>query len=201
MSSSYVVLCLSHDPAVVAADRDWNRPGPAEEAVAAGIEGHENCDLMITRHSGALVELGCPASSIQPRPVGHAGRCIHRGTKWADIAWIRLLLVAQREAAGTAVRVRADAAGVRCWTPTRLERLRVELGAPDQQPAVEPSTAGEAANPEPPAFTLRTNAGACRYLASQIADLAFGDPTTGDLSAAIEGIRVSLLNLAEQLDP
>ena len=133
MSSSYRILCLSHDPAVVAADGDasgdWNRPEPAESAITAGIDGHEHCDLMITRYSGALVELGCPQS--HPKRDGQAGKCLHRSTQWASIAWIRLLLVAQREPAGTVVRGMADVAGVRCWTPTRMERLRAELGIED----------------------------------------------------------------------
>lgn len=131
MSSTYRVLCLSHDPAVVAADPDWHRPEPAETAVTLGIEGHRHCDLMIARYSGSLTELGCPQSWAKRN--GQAGGCCHRETQWVAVDWIRLLLVAQREPAGTTVREVAGAAGVRCWTPARLERLRAELGIEEQQ--------------------------------------------------------------------
>lgn len=129
MSSTYRVLCLSHDPAVIAADGDWNRREMAEAAIAEGIEDHGNCDLMIGRYSYPLVSLGCPSSA--PKRDGHAGRCCHRDTLWIDSAWLRLLLVAQREAMQGVIRVAADAAGSRCWTPARLERLRNELNLPE----------------------------------------------------------------------
>ena len=51
MSSSYAVLCLSHDPAVIAADSEWNRPEQAEQAIRDGIASHEHCDLLIGRYS------------------------------------------------------------------------------------------------------------------------------------------------------
>ena len=56
MSSTYRVLCLSHDPAIVAAD-DYQRPETAEAAITEGIAEHAGCDLVIGRYSYPLVEL------------------------------------------------------------------------------------------------------------------------------------------------
>jgi hypothetical protein len=124
MSSTYRVLCLSHDPAMVAADGDWNRASMAEEAIAAGVEGHETCDLLIGRYSYPLVEVGCPATKDGPGSY----RCIHGGTQWADVDWLRLLAIAQREPADTDLGRAAEEAGRRCWSPERLRRLGPDLG-------------------------------------------------------------------------
>jgi hypothetical protein len=128
MSSTYRVLCLSHDPAMVAADGDWNRASMAEEAIAAGVEGHEQCDLLIGRYSYPLVEVGCPATKDNPGP----HRCIHGGTQWADVDWLRLLAIAQREPSDTELGRAAEEAGRRCWSPERLRRLGPELGVGPQ---------------------------------------------------------------------
>jgi hypothetical protein len=128
MSSTYRVLCLSHDPAMVAADGDWNRASMAEEVIAAGVEGHEQCDLLIGRYSYPLVEVGCPAS--KDRRFKHP--CVHGGTQWVDVAWLALLAVAQqdpsRAEAPSALRVVAREAGARCWSPERVRRLGPALG-------------------------------------------------------------------------
>jgi hypothetical protein len=75
VSSTYRVLCLSHDPAIVAAD-DFQRPEQAEEAIRDGMtNGHEHCDLMIGRYSYPLVDgdgagenLGFLAMTDMPEP-------------------------------------------------------------------------------------------------------------------------------------
>lgn len=123
MSSTYRVLCLSHDPATIAADGDWNRAHMAEEAITAGIEGHEQCDLLIGRYSYPLVEVGCPASKDRrgKQP------CIHGSTHWVDVVWLRLLAVALREPTSTDLRHAADEAARNCWTPERVRRLGPEL--------------------------------------------------------------------------
>lgn len=132
MSSTYRVLCLSHDPAVIAADGEmiWYDPEQAETAIAAGIEGHEQCDLAIGRYSYPLFELGCPPSR-EPRQ--HQHHCDpHPRTQWFEIEWLRLLALARREPAGSALAAAADARGMRCWPAQRLERLRAELSLPEQ---------------------------------------------------------------------
>lgn len=123
MSSTYSVLCLSHDPAITVHDPGYNRPEQAEAAIRDGVNGHEHCDLMIGRYSYPLVELGCPASRDQPVKL----RCTHGGTSWTDSEWLRLLAAAYQStdpAMGEAIK--AGYHGCLPWE--RLRRLRVELG-------------------------------------------------------------------------
>ena len=51
MSSTYYVLCLSHDPAITVNDSGYSSPEAAEEAIRDRASGHEACDLMIGRYS------------------------------------------------------------------------------------------------------------------------------------------------------
>jgi hypothetical protein len=152
VSSTYSVLCLSHDPAITAA-YDCGSPEKAAQAIAEGIDGHEHCDLLIGRFSYPLVEAGCPASREQPASL----RCIHHGTAWADADVLRLLYAAYRSP-DDAVKAAAKAPEFRCWPPERLSRLRGELGivvseAVDagEQPPVEDAEAVACAAYVPPA--------------------------------------------------
>lgn len=130
MSSSYRILCLSHDPAVVAADNwesgnGWQSGNGGLEAVVEAVTHrtgvpalveHLNCDLLVGRYSYSLVEVGCPPT---------AGR--HRDVQWVDVGWLRLL-ARYLERHPDELR---DYLGFpfQCWTPERLHRLRDELGA------------------------------------------------------------------------
>lgn len=117
MSSAYRVLCLSHDPAIVASDPGYHRREQAEEAIRVGVEEHRDCDLLIGRFSYPLVEVGCP-----PRP-----SCHHGGTEWVDSDWLRLLAAAY-QSQDEAVRAATRQSEFRCWSWERLRRLRDELG-------------------------------------------------------------------------
>lgn len=135
MSSTYPILCLSHDPAIIAHDPGWNRPEQAEEAIRAGVQGHEDCDLMIGRYSYPLVELGCPAT------------CKYHGhTEWTDREWL-ILLAAAYQSDDPAVRQAAKDGHHHCLSWDRLRRLRVELGItvaepePDEKPTSDDSSA------------------------------------------------------------
>lgn len=121
MSSSYYILCLSHDPAIQLAD--YNRPELAVEAVAAGVDGHPHCDLAIGRYSYPLVEVGCPASRDQPAKL----RCCHSGPKWVDTDWLRLL-AAGYQTTDPLVEATVKRVSALCWPWRRLQRLHVELG-------------------------------------------------------------------------
>jgi hypothetical protein len=123
VSSIYRVVCLSHDPAIEASEHQ--RPEHAEQAIAADIDGHHGCDLMIGRYSYPLVELGCPPSAATR---GHPGSsCCHGTTQWIDADWLRLLAAVQQDPAGRASQL-AGSGNFRCWTVKRLQRLRLELG-------------------------------------------------------------------------
>jgi hypothetical protein len=124
VSSTYRVLCLSHDPAIIAADGDWRRPDAAEQAIANGIDGHDGCDLMIGRYSYPLVAVGCPPSAPNRHP---GSSCCHSGTMWIDSDWVRLLAAVQQGPDGHASRI-AGSGHFQCWTSSRLRRLRLELG-------------------------------------------------------------------------
>jgi hypothetical protein len=123
VSSNYRVLCLSHDPAIIAKDSDFNRPEQAEAAIRDGVDGHEHCDLAIGRYSYPLVELGCPATRDQPAKL----RCTHANTEWTEKGWL-LLLAAAYQSEDPAVRQAALDGRHHCLPWERMQRLRVELG-------------------------------------------------------------------------
>lgn len=126
MSSTYKVLCLSHDPAITA-DDGYHSAAEAERAIQNGVEGHETCDLMIGAYSYPLVNLGCPGLRPDGRrlPAGCTG--YHKAAKWVDVAWIRILAHAQQQPAGSELRTLSGANEVRCFSPERLRRLYGEL--------------------------------------------------------------------------
>jgi hypothetical protein len=127
VSSNYRILCLSHDPAIVT-EVEWsggtNNPAAAERAaadVAAGLPGHETCDVLLGQWSGGLCAVACI------KPYDSAGnRCYHSRAAWVDALWLRLLALAHAAPEGSPERELAKRAP-RCWTPDRLRRLRVEL--------------------------------------------------------------------------
>lgn len=121
MSSTYRILCLSHDPAIES-DRDYSSPGEAADAIAFRLEGHPDCDLAVGRYSLPLIEVGCP-----PRRHRSAGpNCLHSETEWVDVGVLRLLAVALRSTDPDA-RQAAEDARLRCWPLERLRRLRRDL--------------------------------------------------------------------------
>lgn len=122
MSSTYGILCLSHDPAIDTGHQ-CHTPDEAAQRIAGGIEGHAACDLLIGRYSYPLVEVGCPASKTQPAQL----RCGHSSTVWVDAEWLRLL-AACRTSSDPAVRDAAEHLRQMCWSPERVDRLRAELG-------------------------------------------------------------------------
>ena len=134
MSSTYRILCLSHDPAIVIEYPEFssgsNGRELAEAAVLRGIEGHEGCDLLIGRYSYPLVEVGCPDRSRE-----HVGGYHPHDTKWVDASWLKLLYLAQRAPEGCPERQLAERAPMPgCWTPEHLHRLRNELALPEGTP-------------------------------------------------------------------
>mgnify|MGYP001600286168 CR=1 FL=1 len=137
MSSTYSVLCLSHDPAIIVHDPGYNRPEQAEAAIATGITGHPHCDLMIGRYSYPLVELGCPDSRHQPPLVPTGRGCYHSGTQWTDTEWL-LLLAAAYQSSDPDVRKAATDGRHGCLPWERLRRLRDELGITVHQPSTTP---------------------------------------------------------------
>lgn len=121
MSSTYRILCLSHDPATEAGE--YSTPEAAEAAIAEGLPGHPDCHLMIGRYSYPLVELGCPPSRHQPAKL----RCVHGNTKWVDSDWLRLLAAAYRSS-DPAVQQASRVGRHLCLSSDLLSRLRLELG-------------------------------------------------------------------------
>lgn len=128
MSSLYRILCLSHDPAIEASNREYRSTELAEQAIREGIDGHEKCDLMIGRYSYPLVELGCPGNVPGDRQPGVRSCFHHRDTRWISVEWIRLLACAQRQPEGSLLRSATVDVHFACFPPERLHRLRFELG-------------------------------------------------------------------------
>lgn len=135
MSSTYRLICLNHDPALVIYDHDeWNDPEPAIAAatsrmyLAEHFPAHVDCDLMVGRFSYPLIELCCPSGDHHG---GHHGR-----PEWMRREWLRLLYAAFLSPDATVGRW-SDPLGD-CWSRTRLHRLRAELfgdGEVPQPPA------------------------------------------------------------------
>ncbi|MET7475101.1 hypothetical protein ABZT17_12170 [Streptomyces sp. NPDC005648] len=126
MSSTFYLVCLSHDPALDA--REYTSAEAAEAAVREGTSGHPNCDLMIVRSSGAPVEVGCPGHGFadDARPPAHWCRLRHAHTEWVDVGWLHVLVHARlADALPENVARHHD---LSCWTEQRLWRLRNELG-------------------------------------------------------------------------
>lgn len=134
MSSTYYLLCLSHDPAITITD--YQRPEQAEAAIRDRPSGHEQCDLMIGRYSYPLVALGCPASRDQAVKLG----CTHGSTMWTDSKWLSLLAAAY-QSSDPDVRKALEEGRHWCLPWERLRRLRVELGI---TVAEEAANAGDA---------------------------------------------------------
>lgn len=118
MSSTYRLLCLSHDPAIWL-DQEWHSgSGGREVSLAAALDPpaeHAGCDLVIGSYSYPLVEVCCPG-----RRLG----CRHRDPSWVDARWLRLLHAARRVPDLTDECRRAETS---CWPADRLARLRLEL--------------------------------------------------------------------------
>jgi hypothetical protein len=126
VSSTYIVLCLAHDPALVVASGIHTADAVLAD-LAAGIAGHETCDLLIGRVSGALVELGCPPTHMQHpdnKPCHD-----HADTHWTHVDVLRLLATAHRSH-DPRVTTTAAAPTFRHWPNLRLNRLRLELDLP-----------------------------------------------------------------------
>jgi hypothetical protein len=122
VSSTYRILCLSHDPATTTGD-EYRTPDAAERDIAKGLDDHPNCVLMIGRYSYPLVELGCPPSRDQRTKLG----CTHGGTQWTDKGWL-LLLAAAYQSDDPAVKQAVTNGRHWCLPQERLNRLRFELG-------------------------------------------------------------------------
>lgn len=136
MSSTYYILCLSHDPAITVNDPGYNSAAEAEAAVRDRPEGtaHSHCDLMIGRYSYPLVELGCPRSADQPDALRPGTlRCYHGGTQWVAKEWL-LLAAAAYQSDDPAIREAVERGGHSCVSWERLRRLRVELGITVKEP-------------------------------------------------------------------
>lgn len=143
MSSTYRVLCLSHEPALIL-EPEWSGGTGGTAMVAAeqaaanpseenGLGAHTECDLLIGRYSYPLLEVGCPASNghqSTPRGRTPAHYPYHpRGAEWVRIEWLRVLWLAMQVAKDSTdpydLAVVGKVPG--CWTATRLERLAPEF--------------------------------------------------------------------------
>lgn len=119
MSSTYRILCIGHDPALVLDDRSWNDHAQAVQAIAAGVSAHPSCRLLVGRWSAALIEVGCPrmAGAVHR----HSGVYHPHDTEWVDAGWLRLMALSTPEAVGA-----AQVPG--CWDRDIARRLARILG-------------------------------------------------------------------------
>jgi hypothetical protein len=139
VSSVYRVLCLSHDPATAITEVEYSRPEPAAADIASGIDGHQDCDLLIGRYSYPLVEVGCPPTS-GPERAGRRRCYAHSVTEWVDVAWLRIL-AAVHQSGTEDMRNLAGETRLAHWSWERLRRLRGELNIDVSEPADQPGEA------------------------------------------------------------
>ena len=125
MSSSYHILCVSHDPGIYAIEDV--RKERLEHFLTSSLEDHQHCDLLVLRRSGGLVEVGCPGTLIKDR--NSDSKCLHNEIKWERVEWLRLLRYTQMISP-----VEDPYLGklrghyeMRCWNHIRIHRLRLEL--------------------------------------------------------------------------
>lgn len=127
MSSTYRILCLSHDPAIIAVD-DFQRPEAAEAAITAGVTDHTSCDLVIGRYSYPLIELGCPAAQGRPKRLRPGVvTCYHGSTEWIDRDWMWILAAAYQSPDPDMRAAIEKGHRQQCLPWERLRRLRAEL--------------------------------------------------------------------------
>jgi hypothetical protein len=137
MSSSYRILCLSHDPAIVIEGLEWSNCQDMEAAIARvgsdELEHHRGCDLVGGRYSAPLIEVYCPPAR-GPDTVYYEHALAtgihhprHNDGRWIDVSWLRLLAsvyIANSPPLVTQAAAKVD----RCWSKPRVVRLRWELG-------------------------------------------------------------------------
>lgn len=118
MSSSYYVLCMSHDPAIHITE--LGRDTDMREALVMGIGDHQKCDTVVMRVSGAPVEFGCPGMQSTRCPYGH------RDVEWIDANVLRLLYYTKDDTREEVQKL-FNRHPLSCWTKERLQHLRYEL--------------------------------------------------------------------------
>lgn len=135
MSSTYGLLCLSHDPAVEAGPQsECGQPEPMLAAAGGrgewAIAAHEHCDLMVARYSYPLVAVACVGKAFSSTGPG----CYHSEPRWMDAAWLRVLAYAYRDGSVPAAVMDDFSATSRCWNRSRISRLAHLLDVPPAQP-------------------------------------------------------------------
>jgi hypothetical protein len=123
MSSNYSILCVSHDPAIdIYGDDSSQLTGPldamsaaANPSETAGLESHVDCDLLVARYSGCLIELACPGGE-NCKPGYHGPD----HDSWTPVGWLRLLH-ATFSVFDDALLKSLNLP--RCWTYQRVRRL------------------------------------------------------------------------------
>jgi hypothetical protein len=126
VSSTYNILCVSHDPAILI-ETDEQKPAVViERVLGAGVPGHPGCDLMVGRYSYPLIELCCVGFPFNAVNRPHPGW--HRDPEWAEAGLLRVAAVSLLRFAGKDPAM--DKALLQlpmCWTRPRLVSLRDEL--------------------------------------------------------------------------
>jgi len=130
MSDDFHAFCCSHDPAFNLTDFDVGRD-EVEPMIRRMRQDspHSDCNLLIGRYSGSLIDIGCPGSLGTDRGFGEAFGCAsgHKEIKWIDARWLKLALALLGPTGSIQSGPGAeelDAVTRWCWTPERIHRLR-----------------------------------------------------------------------------
>lgn len=127
MSSRYNWICISHNPAIEIDNPEYQDFNQITGAVKNEDRptGHKQCDLIVGRWSGGLVELMCPGCKYRKY---HGSSC----QKWIDKDWLVLLLRAWEFNKPKPGGSNSNYAGIaipshlmQCWHPDRLNKIAV----------------------------------------------------------------------------
>jgi hypothetical protein len=119
VSSDYRLVCLSHNPGL-GIGTEYVSPDEAVSALGTMLPDHGDCDVVLGRWSGALVELGC----LGGRRPGH-GSLYHVVVLWTRAEWLALALAVVQNGSHPESVVRVLERATRdCWTVDRLTRMR-----------------------------------------------------------------------------
>jgi hypothetical protein len=124
MSSTYHLLCLSHDPAIrIDCDLSFEAVKALDDREHGALAEHQQCDLAAGRYSYPLIEAACFGSQL-PGPTACLKR--HNRPIWTDRNVLRLVVAATGTLPDDLLKPFRP-----CWPAERLARLRVELGIAD----------------------------------------------------------------------
>lgn len=133
MSSTYNLICASHDPALVIGEDYHEFNFPMEQAGTRNnrdaLGEHAYCDLLVGRFSYPLIEVACPGGATC-KPGFHSWQY----DSWVKVGWLRLLYAVYTTNTTALGAYNIEKLAIPCcWTRTRVLRLGKLLEMPERE--------------------------------------------------------------------